>query len=366
MAAVLFEKKIIRRLCLGMSACVLLAGCSRMPLALGKDSCRRTEVSAPGLLPQRVQWIHAAPKPERHSLDLWCETVGPAVLLPQPSVRDSAQPVADSIAIVTWNVHVGGGDVERLVRDLRSGRFTDGDTVAHFVLLLQEAYRASDSVPATVRIEVPSRISEVPPNGKRRDVVANAYETGLSLLYVPSMRNGANAREDRGNAVLSSLELKDPKAADLPFERQRRTAALATVEGTTSSGRAWKLTVASIHLDNWSRPTRLPASVGLGRLRQVRALATELEDEENIVVAGDFNTWAAPIFERSIAWMRDEFEDTPAFPEQITYVHGRTRRRLDYMFFRLPDGWSARYERLSSRFGSDHYPQLGWIVFERH
>ena len=33
--------------------------------------------------------------------------------------------------------------------------------------------------------------------------------------------------------------------------------------------------------------------------------------------------------------------------------------RLDYLFFRLGDGWSASTRRLDERFGSDHYPVLG-------
>jgi endonuclease/exonuclease/phosphatase (EEP) superfamily protein YafD len=33
--------------------------------------------------------------------------------------------------------------------------------------------------------------------------------------------------------------------------------------------------------------------------------------------------------------------------------------RLDYLFFRLADGWTASTERLDERFGSDHYPVIG-------
>jgi endonuclease/exonuclease/phosphatase (EEP) superfamily protein YafD len=33
--------------------------------------------------------------------------------------------------------------------------------------------------------------------------------------------------------------------------------------------------------------------------------------------------------------------------------------RLDYLFFRLDDGWSASTERLDRKFGSDHHPILG-------
>ena len=33
--------------------------------------------------------------------------------------------------------------------------------------------------------------------------------------------------------------------------------------------------------------------------------------------------------------------------------------RLDYLFFRLADGWTASTQRLDERFGSDHYPVIG-------
>ena len=33
--------------------------------------------------------------------------------------------------------------------------------------------------------------------------------------------------------------------------------------------------------------------------------------------------------------------------------------RIDHLFFRLDQGWSATTERLENRFGSDHYPVLG-------
>jgi hypothetical protein len=42
-------------------------------------------------------------------------------------------PVADRLAIVNWNVHVGGGDVDALLVRLRRGDFTGGALVHDFV-----------------------------------------------------------------------------------------------------------------------------------------------------------------------------------------------------------------------------------------
>jgi hypothetical protein len=38
--------------------------------------------------------------------------------------------------------------------------------------------------------------------------------------------------------------------------------------------------------------------------------------------------------------------------------------RLDYLMFRLPDGWTADYRVLADTWGSDHRPLLGWLHFD--
>ena len=51
------------------------------------------------------------------------------------------------VVFVSWNVHVGSGDIRSFVNDLRAGVHTDGRRFPHYVLLLQEAVRTGD-VPA--------------------------------------------------------------------------------------------------------------------------------------------------------------------------------------------------------------------------
>ena len=347
---------------IGFLALLFLAGCSRVEPILLKHDCRRTEVLDVGLLPERVKWVELEDKNEDRTQDLWCTTIGPAVLRKHPTVPDSS--IVDSVVVVSWNTHVGGGDIERFVRNLKEGRFTEGDSVKHFVLLLQEVYRASDSLPPNPGIATPSHIAVDPPNGKRRDIVTTASTLGLSLLYVPSMRNGTEHKEDRGNAILSTFALHDPEAIELPFERQRRVVAAAEIEGKSSRGE-WKLKLATTHFDNTSRKIRITASAGAGRYRQAHTLVDELADDEPVVVAGDFNTWAMRLFEKAVPLMREHFDDSPDPNIGITYVKGRMRSRLDYMFFKLPDGWSANYERVGSQYGSDHYPLIGWVKLGR-
>ena len=89
------------------------------------------------------------------------------------------------------------------LHDLRAGRLTDGQPVAHFVLLLQELYRRDSDVPdfsASARSAYAITARD-PDSPDARDYAARL---GFSLAYVPSMRNGAQMKEDRGNAIIES------------------------------------------------------------------------------------------------------------------------------------------------------------------
>ena len=91
--------------------------------------------------PQEVDWRGPGEGEQRSLLNAWCAAVGPALF---GGWADPPVGRVDSIAVVAWNVHVGGGDLRRLVDDLRAGRLTDGRPVDHYVLLLQEAFRKDD------------------------------------------------------------------------------------------------------------------------------------------------------------------------------------------------------------------------------
>lgn len=308
-----------------------------------------------------IRFIGAAPPDEQAELNQWCKTVGPPLFDPNPETP-AAQRI-DSLAIVSWNVHVGGGDVSAFVRDLRAGRLTAGPPVHNFVLLLQEAYRASDDIPGGVRIEVPERIAPQPPQGPRTDIVHDAEQLGLALLYAPSMRNGLLSTgppfEDRGNAILSTLPLADPRAIELPLERQRRVAISASIHVHPKL----RLRMVSAHLENRSRITRILASAGTGRVRQAKALLRALEPDSGIIIAGDMNTWGPEWLERVIPLLRRELPDSPPGTGQPTHTGSLFDRPLDYMFAELPAGWRLEYQRVDSTYGSDHYPLLGWLVF---
>ncbi len=325
-----------------------------------------------------MRWLDAAPPADRPKLAAWCSTVGtPVVMAPAPAAPPQGAAGApgpdparlDSLVLVSWNVHVGGGSLEALLGDLRAGRLTGGAPPPAFVVLLQEVYRAGGDIPplaARAVTSVPHRIAPPPPAGLREDVVAVARRNHLWLLYVPSMRNGpgvAAPREDRGAAILSTLPLEDPAAMELPLETQRRVPVLASVAGVTTGGVAWKLRVVAAHLDHRAPFSRILESFGAARLQQARVLADALPDDEPIALGADLNSWAPASLERAVPFLRHRFPSGDPEPAGSTFTLAGIGRRLDHFFFRLPAGWRAHERIVPDRYGSDHNPLVAVVRF---
>lgn len=316
---------------------------------------------------------------DQQVLDAWCAATGPALFVPirspeaevasisgsMPAVRDDPLVIADSLLVVSWNAHVGGGALERLVDDLRAGRLTGGDSVPHFVLMLQEVYRAGSEVPPlSAGMQYPGAIDEEPAAGEPVDIYTwIRAHPDLSLLYAPSMRNGpqagAEGREDRGSAIVSSLPLQQPIAYELPVQRQRRVVPTAVVAGQLSNGEGWQIQLASVHLENRPEGARNPERA---RDEQIGWLLAAMPDSGRAILAGDMNTWLRGPDEIAVWRARDAYPDTPPIPAGPTYERvGVVRMYLDYLFFRLEDGAVTDYHRLDSTYGSDHYPLLAWV-----
>src|SRR5438067_10944855 len=60
-----------------------------------------------------VRWIEADNASDRSTLDEWCRSVGAAVIV-QP-VAATVPPHLDQLAVLSWNVDVGGGDLDALL-----------------------------------------------------------------------------------------------------------------------------------------------------------------------------------------------------------------------------------------------------------
>lgn len=312
-----------------------------------------------------VRWIEAPDSLDRARLPRWCASVGAPVVA--DFTGGGGGPV-DSLALVSWNTHVGGGDVIGLVEDLRAGALSGGVPVRHFLLALQEVAREGAAVPTEVPEGVcPDRIEGSPPGRARADIVEIARSLGLWLFYAPSMRNGppgsGATEEDRGNAILCTRSLDDLAAMELPLEAQRRVSVGATFSARTGGGVEWSVDVWCVHLDNKASFGRNLGSGGIvGRMQQARVLADSVVGA-SAVLAGDFNTWAIGPVERAIAIVEEHFPHAVCTDDGPTMIfEALPDRRVDYMFARVAPGARLRYGRLLDARGSDHRPLFGWLV----
>jgi hypothetical protein len=336
----------------------------------GAGGCVRTK--PPVMSPARaescrtatVRWFSPTDTRDLERLNEWCAGVGPPVVrLIPPTIAAGVEPAnpagtpmsVEDVVFVSWNVHVGNGDLHAFVRDLRAGVLTGGKPVNHFVLMLQETVRGGDVPAYAAGASGARRIAARNPNSI--DIVDLSRDLGLSLIYVPSMRNGHSAdlaATDRGSALLATMPLGDPVAVELPGERQRRVAIFAKLLFPLE--RASPMSVGVVHLDALGAPQRFwifgTSSI---RDRQVKAVAP-LMTEPNLVLGADLNTWHGPQ------------EAAPRFLETLfgtraSIVRDRPGIRvLDYLFFRLAENLAAECTIAANDYGSDHHPLIGRII----
>jgi endonuclease/exonuclease/phosphatase family metal-dependent hydrolase len=243
---------------------------------------------------------------------------------PNLAVRTSGtRPV---MAIVTWNMHAGRGDLSRLVDDLVSGRLT-GAPVRDYIIFLQEAVE-----------------------GREHDVAAFGRERQLSAIFVPVRLSD---RGSSGNAIVTTRPLLSARVIDLPRERRVRKAVAVTIEIEDV-----RLFAVCAHLENRTSWLKGALFSDSARGRQARALLGELPGGPGIV-GGDLNTWLGP---DEPAWrmLLQRFTDTPREPTEPTF---RDRLVLDHLFFDLPERWGVAREVVQERYGSDHNPVLG-VIFQ--
>jgi endonuclease/exonuclease/phosphatase family metal-dependent hydrolase len=353
-----------------LSLLVVASGCAHRPPSsfdpsdIAKLSCRQ---SGPAPVAPTA-WVAPRDRASEWQLARWCATVGAVLFAPHPAVDPTG--AIDQLAIVSWNVHEGHGDVDALIADLRAGRFTGGVPVQQFVLLLQEVARRDRSVPARVAPGDPIPHAIVAPERAGGRGAPRFVDAGFAVLYAPSMRNGASVAgggEDRGNAIVSTLPLSGVRLIELPLERQRRVAIAATAQGRTRTGAEWRLDLVDVHLDTalaWLHRGPFAA-----RRRQASALLAALDGfaadgsgRGATVVAGDLNTWMGDD-EPAVRLLRDAFPGTPAAERAPTWrgplgLHAT----LDHVFVRGAIAASP-VVRLPGQFGSDHFPLLTIVRF---
>jgi hypothetical protein len=295
-----------------------------------------------------VEWVGPAEPAQRLRLSNWCESVGPAVISAPGVAGPDVDLSLNGLTVVSWNVHEGGGDVERLMAHLRALPRTPPGAAPAMVMLVQEAMRGGESVPSTFPAVVtpPGRIA--PRRARLADVVDAARQMGLWIAYVPSMRNGRgdDAPEDRGSAILSTLPLSDAIAIELPWVHQRRVAVMATVSSRLGSA-PWRARMVSVHLDN--RPSRS---------RQAASLAAFLRpyaaDAVPLVVGGDLNTWFGAR-EKTVSVLDAVIPRVKECGDRPTFQYGL---HLDHVLTTLPRGDRRGCDVLEESFGSDHRPTV--------
>ena len=248
--------------------------------------------------------------------------VRPHVVPPSPALA----PI--TLAVATWNMHAGKGELARFVDDLASGRLTHGAPRDYVVLLQEDVERDNEPLGA---------------------VAATRH---LFAFFLPLRReHGAIS----GNAILSTQPFDQPRIIPLPRERQPRASAAANI---TIAGE--RLFIATMHLEN-----RLPWWEALvsdtARGRQARALLQELPATQHGVLGGDLNTWFGP---GEPAWkeMVRRFPDTQFDRLQPTF---RNRLVLDHLLFDLPDGWTVSRRVVQENYGSDHSPVVAVVYVGR-
>jgi len=293
-----------------------------------------------------VSWVRPAPAAHLQTLDAWCASVGP----PWLHTIEAPTSSADTIVVVSWNMHVGRGRLDSLLTFLKEHVKELGQERVAMVLMLQEVYRDGTDVPKSPRFPKASA-GAIRPSVDDPDITQLARTHGLSALYVPSMRNGSSTRQDRGNAILSTAPLRTPVAIELPFGKQRRVAVAATVED---------IQFVSTHVDP-----------GRDRVAQAQVLArVDLPSIAGTVVAGDFNS-VEGTHDGTYKALAGQYpveacggNRTHAWPWRLELLFGGWVGRLDHVFTTLPDGrWSKRCSTIPHFFGSDHRPVL--LVLQR-
>lgn len=320
-------------------------------------------------------------------LAIWRENVG------QPIALDLAPPGPKRVVgldVLCWNVAIGAGRLIELLGRMFDGELEGAGTDARrpLVVLLQEAYRSDETVPAGTRGGYHggakhARVAD--------DVADVARAFNLSLRYAPSMRNGAH-RSDRGNAILSGLPIGLAHAFVLPHVRQRRVVVSAELDGIEN------LALMSAHLDVRGRLRAMDAEpdaahrrgwrrvVGAdarelsrfagGRVAQATALIERIADRAGdhcLILGADLNAHLGvrdPVVRAlANAGLR---RGTRTGSWRHTF-HGVVRLELDHVLFRSPPGRieRVRVNRIDEHpgdagrrvFGSDHHPLLARVDF---
>jgi endonuclease/exonuclease/phosphatase family metal-dependent hydrolase len=281
---------------------------------------------------------------------------------------------ATEIDVLCWNVAIGKGRLRECIETVRQLRMRTGID-RPFVALIQEAYRADESIPESHRS---GHHGGHAPDNLREDVVETARVLGLSLRYSPSMRNGAH-RSDRGNAILSSVAISQTTEITLPYVRQRRAAVAVKL------ALPFDLWFATAHLDTGGRHRPHPAQeirathrgFGAGRATQASALGDAMREqagnEADIIIGGDLNSYLGLRDPAVRALVEHGFRHSERAGQWRHTFHGPIRLMLDHVLYRschviekvVVRRLDEQRDKTRRIFGSDHHPLLATVSIRR-
>jgi endonuclease/exonuclease/phosphatase family metal-dependent hydrolase len=292
-------------------------------ISVPEESRTATCRSLTGASPVRVTWILPDAAEHRRKLDLICASVGPVVVQGVERETRPAPEDGETLVLVSWNTYLGRGNLGELVARLERGAFTSQKAVGRFVLLLQEVFRTP--------------------------ILEFASERGLHAVYAPARRRQGDA-DDRGAAILATSPIDEVTIVELPFEKYRRIALGARVDG---------IQLINVHFD--TSVGILRGGPGAARRRQARAVIDAVSGlPPPLIVGGDLNTWWGDD-EPAVEELRRAFPDAVAIAARETWrgpLH--TGNKLDYVFAKGVEP-PLRVVRLDERFGSDHWPLLAIV-----
>jgi endonuclease/exonuclease/phosphatase family metal-dependent hydrolase len=324
-----------------------------------------------------ILWFSPIGDGENRALEEWCRNNGPPVVKADPT-GDFLSAGTDSIDVLVWNVEAGDGWVRQFLKDNTDIECAGPNSTIkrgglHFALLTQESLRRSNEIPeGTVPGGLLPRVGGHGHPDPLIGIVEVAAQCGLSIFYLPGSRNGADAfdglREDKGNAILSTLPLSDFAGIELPFESVRRIATVATA--TTSNGSQVRL--ASVHVITTPPPWRVITTGNSARARQSLGLVDGLQQietvfgEVSVIAAGDLNTFSN--HETSMRKLRKYFADSP--PPLGVPTRGPVQ--ADHILLRrsafVADGGDhiipGSYTRVEELYFSDHNPVRARLRFK--
>jgi len=282
-----------------------------------------------------AQWVSPSDEENREHLRSWCDAVGPVAVHAPEGARPDRR--GAPVILASWNMAVGKGHLATLLEQLQ-----DEYPASDVIVLLQEAYRSETPPGACPPGSARAKAIAQPRSPGSEDIMFLARRTGMYTVYAPSMRNGrdcaASPREDRGNAILSTLPLSDAVIIELPFSQQRRVAVAARVRvGGRDVG------LISMHFD-----TRHGHKAAATAIIQSVAL---LGWQSNLVIGGDFNSFLP--LDGGVRHMKQHFTELDC-GRGPTHGNGA---RLDHIFIGHQDApFPCRTG--PDTYGSDHSPLI--------